>query len=768
MRLLNTLPNPTASAVARYALALVSVEIALGIALLLGGYAFSLMLTAIAVAVWYGGLGPGLLAIALSTLSVDYFFRPLHPVQPGGPSLRYFAFFFAFTVVVCWLIASRKRVELSLQAARSELEAKVLERTGELRKSTAEALAAQQRFSDLVNSVKGIVWEADAETFAFSFVSAQAERILGYPAEQWLSEPAFWSDHLHLDDRDKMISFYHQAVAEERQQDCEYRMIAADGRVVWIRDLVTVVIEQGRATRLRGVMMDVTRRKRNQEALERSERNLAEAQRLTHTGSYAWNVKTKEVVYLSDEWYRIYGFEPEEGSGAWEKRLRRFHPDDLKRWETAVSEAIRNKSDYSVEYRIVLPDGPTKYLRVVGHPVQDSSGDVTQFFGTVTDVTERKQAEEALRRSETYLAEAQRLTHTGSWAWDPQTLKALYWSDEMFRIFRFDPRQGLPTGEMYKERIHSEDFERLRQLRHKALRDKADYVAEHRIVLPDGTVEHIQTIAHPVLNTAGEIIEYVGTAVNITGRKRAEEERERLRELQEELAHINRVNMMGELAASLAHEIKQPIAAAITSADACLRWLARTPPDLERARLAAIRIKDDGTRAAEVITRLRSFYKKGTPPEREMVDINSLVEEMIVMLRNEAARHSVTIRPELRADVPTILADRVQLQQVFMNLMLNAMDAMKDGGGELAITSEPNEDGHLTISVSDTGVGLPGDAADRIFDAFYTTKPQGTGMGLAITRSIVESHGGRLWATNNNGRGATFHFTLSTTAEAHA
>jgi signal transduction histidine kinase len=256
--------------------------------------------------------------------------------------------------------------------------------------------------------------------------------------------------------------------------------------------------------------------------------------------------------------------------------------------------------------------------------------------------------------------------------------------------------------------------------------------------------------------------------MDITERKHSEEERERLRQLEADLAHINRVNMMGELAAALAHEIKQPIAASITSANTCLRWLAHDPPNLERARAAATRSEQEGNRAADVINRLRSFYKKGQPPEREMVDVKAIIREMTALFRNEAVRHAITIHPELDRDVPRVLVDRVQLQQVFMNLMLNAIEAMKDTGGELTITARPNSQGQIIVSISDTGVGLPPENTEQIFEAFHTTKPEGTGMGLAITRSIVESHGGRVWATANQGAGATFHFTLASEAEAHA
>jgi signal transduction histidine kinase len=226
--------------------------------------------------------------------------------------------------------------------------------------------------------------------------------------------------------------------------------------------------------------------------------------------------------------------------------------------------------------------------------------------------------------------------------------------------------------------------------------------------------------------------------------------------------------MMGELATALAHEIKQPISASVTSANACLRWLAHNPPDLERARAAAARIEQEGNRAADIINSLRSFYKTGTPPERQSVDVKDTIREMTALLGTEAARHSVTIRAECDADMPHIVADRVQLQQVLMNLMLNAIEAMKDTGGELAIRSRVNPEGHLTVSISDTGVGLPAESAERIFDPFHTTKPQGTGMGLTITRSIVESYGGKVWATAEEGAGATFHFTLPAGVEAHA
>ena len=269
---------------------------------------------------------------------------------------------------------------------------------------------------------------------------------------------------------------------------------------------------------------------------------------------------------------------------------------------------------------------------------------------------------------------------------------------------------------------------------------------------------------------------FLAAALLITGlmeiKRRVEESRNRaegaLRQAQADLAHISRVTTMGELTASLAHEVKQPIAAAVTDANTCLRWLTRDQPDLEEAREASLRVVKDATRAAEIIDRIRLLFKKGTP-QRELVDVNEVIREMIVLLRNQATRYSIFVRTDLAVDIPRIMGDRVQLQQVLMNLIVNSFDAMKDveGTRSLAIKSQRAENEQVMLSVSDTGVGLPPQQADQIFNAFFTTKLRGTGLGLRISRSIVESHGGRLWAADNSPRGASFHFTLPTKAEAH-
>jgi len=373
--------------------------------------------------------------------------------------------------------------------------------------------------------------------------------------------------------------------------------------------------------------------------------------------------------------------------------------------------------------------------------------------------------EEKLRRSEAYLAEAQRLTHTGSWAWRVAGGDALHLSEEWYRIYGFDPENGPPTFEERRRRTHPEDRAKWQGVIDQAIAEKSEYKAEFRILLPDGSVKHIHTVGHPVLNAAGDLVQFVGSSTDITERKHAEEA---LRQAQTDLAHASRVTTMGELTASLAHEVNQPIAAAVTDANTCLRWLARDQPDLEEAREAAARVVKDATRAAEIIARVRMVFKKGAA-QRELVDVNDLIREMIILLRNEISRQSIAVRTELSEALPQIMGDRVQLQQVMMNLIMNSIDAMKDVDGtrELTINSRSAEREQVMVSVSDTGVGLPSQQADQIFNAFFSTKAHGTGMGLRISRSIVESHGGRLWAADNPPRGASFHLTLPTKVEEH-
>jgi C4-dicarboxylate-specific signal transduction histidine kinase len=280
----------------------------------------------------------------------------------------------------------------------------------------------------------------------------------------------------------------------------------------------------------------------------------------------------------------------------------------------------------------------------------------------------------------------------------------------------------------------------------------------------DGSLLDVSLTISPMKDASGRVVGASKLARDITERKRAEEA---LRQAQTDLAHASRLTTMGEFTASLAHEVKQPIAAAVTDANTCVRWITRDEPDLKEAREAAWRIVKDAQRAAEIINRVRLLFTKGTP-QRELVDVNEVARAMIVLLGDEASRHSISVRTDLAEDLPLVIGDRVQLQQVLMNLIVNGVDAMRDVDGprELIIKSQPAENNELLLSVTDTGVGLPRHQVDQIFNAFFTTKTHGTGMGLRISRSIIESHGGRLWAADNSPRGASLCFTLPTKAEA--
>src|SRR6202162_86221 len=527
-------------------------------------------------------------------------------------------------------------------------------------------------------------------------------------------------------------------------------------------DLSTNVLELERTNE--ELRTENSERKLTQAALRQSQAYLAEAQRLSHTGSFGWRVATGEIIW-SEETFRIYQYERTTTSTV-ELVLERTHPEDAIFVKETIEHAAQTGKDFDFEHRLLMPDGAVKHVYVVGHAERYQSKEL-EYVGAVMDVTAAKQSEEALRRSEGYLTDAQRLTGTGSWAWNVATRQSVYWSQENFRLFGFDPEGGIPSDEAFYRRIHPEDRDRVRREVFLERPDEGSHFhVEFRIVLPDGAIKYVRSTGHPIRNTSGDLLEYVGTSIDVTERKRADEERERLRQAQADLAHVNRVTTMGELTASLAHEVNQPIAAAITNANTCMRWLAADTPNLEEARAAALRIVKDGTRAAEIIKRIRLLFKKGTPP-RELVDVNEVIREMIILLRNEMSRHSISVRTELAEALPQGMGDRVQLQQVMMNLIMNSIDAMKDVDGtrELTINSPSAEGEQVMVSVSDTGVGLPSQQADQIFNAFFSTKAHGTGMGLRISRSIVESHGGRLWAADNSPCGASFHLTLPAKVE---
>jgi PAS domain S-box-containing protein len=584
--------------------------------------------------------------------------------------------------------------------------------------------------------------------------SEELYRIYGLSPQKGPIDMAMVREMIHPEDREFVFRTAEEALHSEARPDIEHRVVRPDGEVRTVHAIGNVKRDaSGRPYEMFGAVQDITDRKRAEETLQQTQVYLREGQRLARMGSWAFN---DSGHYWAEELYQIFGLNPENGAPTIEQYLALIHPQDRASVSETIQIMYQQHCGCDITKRIVRPDGQMRYVRCVANPVVEQRV-FKGFLGTAIDVTEQEILTQELRNERAYLTEAQSLAQLGSWACNLVTRKIFHSSDENARLYGFDPREGAIPFDRFYNTILTEDEAALRAKLEDAIRTGADYDVEFRIQRTDGAIRFMRGIGHH--NPSQEVGEYVGITIDITERKRAEEAREKLRGLEADLAHMNRVNMMGELAAALAHEIKQPITAAVTNAGACLRFLEMERPDILEAREAASGTIGCATRAAEIIDRVRALFKK-TAPQREPVNINELIREIALLFQNEIRRHSVAVHLGLAENLPEVMGDRVQLQQVLMNLMLNAIEAMQGVSAHLEINSQQTDDGQLLIAVSDTGLGLPTEKADQIFDAFFTTKPQGTGMGLAISRSIVESHGGRLWASSNSGRGATFRFTL--------
>jgi signal transduction histidine kinase len=367
----------------------------------------------------------------------------------------------------------------------------------------------------------------------------------------------------------------------------------------------------------------------------------------------------------------------------------------------------------------------------------------------------RKEAATEVASKEAYLAEAQRLSHTGSFGW--RAASGFVWSEETFRIFELD-RAITPTVEAVIQRTHPEDRERVQQFIDRASRDGGDWDLEHRLLMPDGSVKSLHVVVHALKDGAGDL-SFVGAVMDITAAKRAEEA---VQAAQAELAHVARMTTLGELTAWIAHEVNQPLAGIVTNGTACLQWLGQETPALDEAHSAVEDMISDAQRAGDVILGIRALARK-TAPERAALDINDLIRGVVRLTTREAQAHGASVRLDLAPALPSVVGDRVQLQQVVINLVINAIQAMASATArprELSIRSRPHEAGQVLIEVADSGHGIGSKNLDQLFKAFFTTKPAGMGMGLSICRSIIEAHGGTVWATDNMPSGAVFHFTL--------
>jgi PAS domain S-box-containing protein len=653
---------------------------------------------------------------------------------------------------------------------------------------------SEARIRRIIDAIPAYAWSASPDG-SIDFINERFLDFSGRPVEEMLGWG--WSATVHPDDLPRYVGLWSVALGNGEPLESEVRVRGREGNYRWflVRN-VPVRDDAGHVVNWYGTAIEIDDRKRT-EALLAGEKRLLEMIAKGDSRASILDALCRLIEELATGCLSSILLLDRDG-----KHLRHGAAPSLPR---AYTEAIDGGavgpaagSCGTAAYRaepVIVSDIATDPLwadyrdLALGHglracwstPILSSEGSVygtfavyyreprsptSQDYAVIEQIThlasiaiERGEAERKLRRSEAHLHDAQSLGQMGSWASNVSS-GAFFASRELLRMFGLDPDEEKPTREMFQERVHPEDLVRLLELASKGLREKTNYEFDFRVVLPDGSIRHGHTVAHPVFDDSDNVVEYLGTTLDVTERKRADDERqraeERLRQAQADLARVSRVTTMGELTASLAHEVNQPIAAAVTNASTCVRWLLGEVPNLEEARAAAARSVRDGRRAAEIISRIRSLFKKGNP-QRELVDVNEVIREMIALLRSEATRYSICVEPDLAAGLPHILGDRVQLQQVLMNLMMNSIDAMKDVDGtrQLVIRSQREENERVLVSVTDTGVGLPAQQADQIFDAFFTTKPDGTGMGLRISRSIVESHGGRLWAAANSPRGAS-------------
>jgi PAS domain S-box-containing protein len=605
----------------------------------------------------------------------------------------------------------------------------------------------------IMDTIPGLIW------------SALPDGGLEFCNQRWLDYTGMscdeikgwgWAAAIHPEDVTDLRERWQSALKGSNSFEAEARMRRADGCYRWFLIQAAPLRDSGgRIIRWSGMNTDIEKLKLAQEELQKQTSRLEQLFEQAPEAVVVLDIDDR-VVRVNKEFTRMFGYEPDE---VLQQPIRDLIvPEAEMEKSRTFTLLLRQGGRVEVETVRRRQDGTEIDVSLLSISVRATSGEHVGTYAIYRDITERKRAEERLRESE---ARFQALADTAPvliWMTGTDGLCNYFnkpWLDFTGRTLE----QEVGTG--WLEGVHPDDVQSCFDGFLPAYHARKPFSMEYRLKRADGEYRWVIESGIPRYTGGGEFAGYIGSNIDVTELKHAETESQRLRQLEADLAHFNRVSMMGELAASLAHEIKQPIAAALTDAKSCVRWLRRDSPDVAEGCEAALRMVKDATHAAEVIDRVRSLYRRDTA-DRKQLDVNEIIREMIILLHDKADLNSISIRTELAEALPLITADRVQLQQVLMNLMLNGIEAINDIRGELTVTSKATEDGQLLIAVSDSGVGLPGGEGDRIFEAFYTTKAQGTGMGLSISRKIVESHGGRLWACANADRGATFQFTLPT------
>jgi PAS domain S-box-containing protein len=661
----------------------------------------------------------------------------------------------------------------------------------ELSTGIQSGLGSEDRFRSIVDGIPSLVTIL-TPAGELEFANRQ---VLEYFCAT-LEELKNWAPFVHPDDRSRVLASWKHSVETGASYDIEHRIRRADGVYRWfhmhgfpLRD------PDGRIGLWYVLLSDIDDRKRAESLLE-GEKALLEA---VISGSPLPDVldalckvvdSTAEgcftSVLLLDRTGTEVGFVAAPGLPSEYKQFLEGHPVDCAGGPCGMAITLNTEvivSDMASDTRWERGGFPTAALACGiqscwSSPIRSSTGEVLGSFAITSRQTgrptpfyrvlmeqfthmasiaiERMRSEEALKRSEALLAKAQRLSATGSFWWRAET-DDIKWSQEAYRIFEFDPAVTM-THELIRTRVHPEDVPLCDEIINSARGTGSEFEYELRLEMPDRSVKYLRVVAHATKDQEGRV-EYIGAIQDMTQQRLSEET---LSKTRSELAQIARAMSLGALTASIAHEVNQPLSGIITNASTCLRMLDADPPDLNGARETARRTLRDGNRAADVITRLRALFgKKGVTSDS--VDLNEATREVIALSRSELQRSRVTLRTELADGLPAVTGDRVQLQQVILNLLLNAVQAMNsvdDRSRRLMIRTEREGEDHVRLTVQDVGVGFDGKDVDRLFEAFYTTKTSGMGIGLSVSRSIIESHHGRLWAAPNDGPGATFSFSI--------
>jgi PAS domain S-box-containing protein len=657
------------------------------------------------------------------------------------------------------------RLLLEQKRVAGELDRRVAQRTvelatvnDELRKEIAERNRAEEALLDsevnsrlILNSIPGLVCTMSPAGEVDRF-NPQILEYFGKTPEELKG----WaiSDAVHPDDLPRVVAAFTHSITTGTPYDIEHRCRRADGLYRWFQ--VRALPVRDTADRITGwyvLLTDIDVRKRAEDVIRASERNLNQI--INAIPALAWSARPDGSAEFFNQHYLDYvGLSAEQVKDwGWTAAV---HPDDRNALIAAWQRMMAADQAGDCEGRLRRFDGEYRWFLFRTNPLRDESGKTFKWYGTNTDIDDRKRAEEKLRRSQAFIAEGQRLARLGGFSWRVESGQ-ITWSDQLYRIFEFEPG-SLVTLERIGSRVHPEDIPLLGEMIERAQRAACDLEYEHRLLMPNQSIKYLHLVAQGTQDQDGRL-EYIGAVQDVTERRLADEA---LSQARSDLAHVTRVTSLGVLTASIAHEVNQPLSGIITNASTCLRMLAADPPNIDGARETAKRTIRDGNRASELVTRLRALFSK-KESTTEPVNLNEATQEVIALSLIELQRNRVILRPEFADDLPAVTGDRVQLQQVILNLLKNALDAMSavnDRPRQLQIRTERGTDDQVRLSVRDAGVGLDPQAMDRLFQAFYTTKNDGMGIGLSVSRSIIERHHGRLWAEPNDGPGATFSFSI--------